>query len=46
MGALYKPQKVKGHPNSMTLEKITQSHENITLTSCLRQGLDLKKRSF
>ena len=47
MGALYRPHKVEGHPNDMTLET-TQSLENKTLKSCLCQGLDLtqKKKKF
>ena len=44
-GALYRPQKVKGRPSDMTLDKTTQILETITLTSCLCQGIGLTQQN-
>ena len=45
MGAFYRPQKVKGHPSDMTLEKTTQSLRNIILTSCMCQLLNVTQQN-
>ena len=41
MGALYRPQKVKGRPSDMTPDKTAQSLETITIIPYLCQGMGL-----
>ena len=45
MGALYRPEKVKGRPSDMTLEMTILSFRNTTLTSCICQGLDVTQQN-
>ena len=42
-GAIYMPQKVRGHSKDKTLGKTTHDFENTNLTACMYQAAELTK---